>query len=383
MKFVHCADVHLHPEHPKRMEALRTVCEKTEECDADLLVIAGDLFDTNSAATQLRPQVRSMFEEFSFPVLIVAGNHDEDAYGEGVMYGEKVSAISGDAVQAVDYGGISFVGLPFVRGRRASEVLESVKSESDKCRVLVAHASFFASDPRWASIPLALREEEPDEFAMVQEDIASQRATYVALGHWHQPTDPPLLLEDTQVAYAGSISPVSRKELGRRKIALVEAEKGEQAQVSFLRLEGVAYNLFESWFVVMGQEEKLLHEIEGFLNGEQADRMADLTLEVKGYLQSSEVEFQSRLRGLCSQQRDRWRSINPEFKAVRFGVGVRPAIEQFLQNMGTFEGLETAVIFSDAELLSIARDLLNNASDNLKVQALSYGLRAFEEVAGR
>jgi len=383
MKFVHCADVHLHPQRQERLEALQRVCEKTREWGADLLMIAGDLFDSNPAAAALRVEVRRLFDSLSFPVLIVAGNHDEESYSEGVTYGERVTVVGGETARVVEYGGIPFLCLPFVRGRRANELMESVSGECDYCRAIVAHASFFAADPRWAGIPLKLREEEPQEFAMVQEDVVSRRVGYVALGHWHQPTDPPLQLEDTLVAYCGTPCPTSRKELGRRKIALIELEENGPPTVSFEILQGVPFNITQPWFVVMGQEEKTLNEIEAFLKGECADPFADLTIGVKGYLETGEPEFKHRLEQLCDSQRDRWHTISPEFSAVHFEIGKRPAIQQFLECIEDIEAPAADRIFEEPELRAIAQDLLNSKLTDVKADALSYGIRAFSEVIGR
>jgi DNA repair exonuclease SbcCD nuclease subunit len=86
---IHTADIHLTPDDPERMDALRTVLERAENNDVDVVTIGGDLFDSDVAAEQLRESLRELFSDRSYPILTIPGNHDADAFRSNLFFGES------------------------------------------------------------------------------------------------------------------------------------------------------------------------------------------------------------------------------------------------------------------------------------------------------
>lgn len=388
MRIVHTGDVHLDPAHPERLNALRQVCKQAAELQAGLLIIAGDLFDSESAATQLRPDVRSLFDALPFDLLLVAGNHDEDAYPEGAAYGERVTVVPGEeGILVHEFGDLPFTALPFHRGRRAGDVLAGFEGPA---LILVAHASFFTSDPHWSAIPREIQEEEPEEagteFSLLQEDVAAKGFAYVALGHWHQPMEPPIRVGDTQIAYCGSTYPLSRREIGRRKFALVDVDGNGTASVSFVPIDGVPYVVEHELFVVFGQEEQALAQVRTMLAGDEASPLATLYLRVEGYLAITEQDFRRELQAVVQAGGSAWGHVQPDFRAIQVDVAGQDALAQFLESL---EGIsvpdisDISAIFSEPELQEIALRLLQDDPRGLKADALALGLRAFQDVRGR
>ena len=112
MKILHTADVHIREKDDERWQALAHLLELGKAHQINVLVIAGDLFDSPSAAEMLRPGLRELFANCPFTTLLIPGNHDVDAFPEGVFLGEKV-IIFRDIFTPVHHDGVSFWGFPY------------------------------------------------------------------------------------------------------------------------------------------------------------------------------------------------------------------------------------------------------------------------------
>ena len=98
MKILHTADVHLHTEHPRRLEALQEAGQSGPEENIDLLLIAGDLFDDHQQAELLRGETRRLFSNLPYKVLAIPGNHDERAFSQDSFWGADFSALPNSLV---------------------------------------------------------------------------------------------------------------------------------------------------------------------------------------------------------------------------------------------------------------------------------------------
>jgi metallophosphoesterase superfamily enzyme len=111
MKILHTADVHLNDTIGERWQALVTVVAQAEVQAADVIVIAGDLFDHNIDARRLKSELRGVFDQYSGRVLIIPGNHDAGGIRPGDYYGERVTIMTSE--DAVDIEDCRFLGMPF------------------------------------------------------------------------------------------------------------------------------------------------------------------------------------------------------------------------------------------------------------------------------
>ena len=83
MKILHTADLHLKAlnnssgagTHPERMEAFHNIIEVGKKEKIDLLIIAGDLFDSNEDGNQLRSQLRQILSDLPFKIIIIPKNY--------------------------------------------------------------------------------------------------------------------------------------------------------------------------------------------------------------------------------------------------------------------------------------------------------------------
>jgi len=393
MRFVHTSDVHLHPDKPERFEALRLVWQQAAELRCDALLIAGDLFDSADAADRLRSPVRELFESRSeLRVVIVAGNHDAPAYPPGADYGKNVLVATKPFTFAVS-DEIDLVAVPYSLELRPAEILRSLKLPSDRSSILLTHGSFFA-DP-WAHVYRGLQESgEGNDFAWFPHDVAEKGFGYVALGHWHQPTEPMLHYGETVVAYSGTPCSIARDEVGCRRVVLVDTDGRSDDRpygrtnfhCRFVELAQAPHYLRPErpWFVVPGQEDRILEEIHHYLET-HANPAARVVLDVDGFLREGESVFRRRLHELLAKFESQYREpAEVNFHSVQLEISSLPAVSHFLQALqgvdprkllsldAVFEKKDPAVLRTLAEA-----ELCNPELVSL---ALRFGIQAFNTV---
>jgi len=75
-RILHTADLHIAFPHDKACHGLEAVVNLAIKSRADLLLIAGDLFDHNRIEGELLEFVREQFRRLPIPVVVLPGNHD-------------------------------------------------------------------------------------------------------------------------------------------------------------------------------------------------------------------------------------------------------------------------------------------------------------------
>jgi DNA repair exonuclease SbcCD nuclease subunit len=92
MKFIHTADWHLGSIYRKlgpragesmqwRLDAVRRVFDLAAEKRADFVLVAGDVFDTDTPSPQVMKQAVELLRDAPAPTYLIAGNHDPCAEG--------------------------------------------------------------------------------------------------------------------------------------------------------------------------------------------------------------------------------------------------------------------------------------------------------------
>lgn len=299
------ADLHLHADNAEDgLEVLRWICRRVRERESDGLLVGGDLFDSGAAGRDLAGTVDDLFREElgDRPVVMVAGNHDENLSELGWTGAVKVLG-EGETATLRD-GTTSLVvhGLPYLRGRNVYRPSEA-EEDPAVAHVLLAHASYLT--PRHAHLLEWLGEEEENAFLLHEEDLRGRGYEHVLLGHWHghQPLggDPP-------ATYVGSPIPASRREIGPKKI-LDGTVSGDA-----LSLEPAPVECPPGWFyegmqetVVPGHEDAFLEELERDLP--EPNPGCELLLEVSGYTAEEPSGFRRRLEERVADHAGDFRTI--------------------------------------------------------------------------
>ena len=231
IKFLHAADLHLDapfsalsPEQAaaRRQEQRALLTELAEAAnaqDCDVVLLAGDLFDSSSASEQTLLALRRALASIHAPVFISPGNHDCLLPGSAYLtesWPENVHIFKTDTIEAVElpeknlrvYG----AGFP---ARFCPALLEGFAAKDDgRTNLMVVHGN-----PTQPSSPYN---------PILPAQIAQSGLSYLALGHIHQASG---LL--TAGAYLGRITDAGVQldllPLPGRKYEILRVDAGDDA----------------------------------------------------------------------------------------------------------------------------------------------------------
>lgn len=246
IKFLHAADLHLDspfsgltPEQAtqRRAEQRAMVSELVELCNreaCDLMLLAGDLFDSDNAFQQTIEALQHAFSACRAQILIAPGNHDY--YTPGSPYAvtqwpRNVHIFSTPAPTAYPLPalGCTVWGAAFTQPT-SEGLLESFRVADDGLvNLMVLHG-----DPQTPTSPY-----NPISAAQ----IAASGLTYLALGHIHQCG---MAQTAGSTTYAWPGCPMGRgfDETGPKGV-LIGTIRGTQCQVRFQPLTGRRYEILE------------------------------------------------------------------------------------------------------------------------------------------
>ena len=75
IRILHTSDIHIAGDTPS-LEGLRAVVAKALELDVDIVLVAGDLFDSARVGEETVALTLSELQRFGRPVVVIPGNHD-------------------------------------------------------------------------------------------------------------------------------------------------------------------------------------------------------------------------------------------------------------------------------------------------------------------
>lgn len=230
LTILHAADFHLDSPFSalspalatKRREEQRTLLQRLADCavqrKADLVLLAGDLFDTGTIYRETAQALRECLGQMPCPVLIAAGNHDY--YCDSSPYAtldwpENVHIFTGEQIEAVEFPALrcTVYGSAFTAPHRADFPLTAFQAQGRE---------------GWINL-MCLHGEvgtEGDYAPITKREIANSGLDYLALGHVHQYSD--LQREgDTFWAYSGCPEGRGFDELGEKGAICVQFESGK------------------------------------------------------------------------------------------------------------------------------------------------------------
>ena len=189
IKFLHTADLHLDapfaalsPEQAaarrqEQRELLTELAEAANTHDCDLVLLAGDLFDSAGASDETLLALRRALASIRAPVFISPGNHDCLLPGSAYLterWPENVHIFKTDAIGAVELPEkqLRVYGAGFT-ARHERPLLEGFRAKADGwTNLMVLHG-----DATQAASPYN---------PITPEQLAASGLAYLALGHIHQ-----------------------------------------------------------------------------------------------------------------------------------------------------------------------------------------------------
>ncbi len=279
MRILHTADLHIREYNDPRWHTLRRIIDLGKSENADALVISGDLFESSTNAHKLRPKFRELFKDSKLPVLIISGNHDADAYSEGIYLGDSVALIQ-DLFSPLEIEGVFFWGFPY-QDLAEEETLEALHRAADKVdesatNILLFHGELLDITEGWTHYGEEGRQRYlPVKLSYFQE-LPWQ---YILAGHFHTTFDVHQFKEGAFFIYPGSPISITRRELGIRHVNLFSVGEPPRAlplDAPYYEKLGISLNALERQNPMtlitakldqLPENAHLLVEIGGFFNG--------------------------------------------------------------------------------------------------------------------
>jgi DNA repair exonuclease SbcCD nuclease subunit len=323
MRFLHTADLHLKKDTPQRHEILDWLIAKAEELKVDYILIAGDLFDSDTDATLLRHEVRKKFESSPCRFLIIPGNHDACSFGPEYEYGSNVVQLVGMPFELLQIQGLKVCGVPYQDTRFS----QSVKNAPDNIDILIAHGTLY--DP---SFIFPLLEDRETEYMPVFPIDLENTARYVAMGHLHTNCIE-LQYEGTRAVYPGSPIAIDSKCVGMRHFYLLDIDENDM-KVEKHEVEIAAYWLTKEFFVYPGVEKTILDGIEDYLRNIGDTRVMP-SVTVTGYVGENEKEYLDLLSGIQKRHANRFQDLRINTDIQSWGtLMTNPLIQSFVARTG-------------------------------------------------
>lgn len=231
LRFVHTSDLHLdaflgsndaHAINRRNLmrDAFAKVVETTDELEADALLIAGDIFDSNRA----RPETIAWFAEqcaaiAPMPVIAINGNHD--ALGSASVYRHQALFAVANLHLVLDTPGrlVTIDALDLVVwGRAFAESdwefrpLDGLPEREDgRWHVALAHGHY-------------VRSEQDHHRSMLIRPSEIERSgwDYFALGHWEPHVD--VTTNGVPAVYSGAPMPISEANTKAGHVVVVDCD---------------------------------------------------------------------------------------------------------------------------------------------------------------
>ena len=227
IKIIHGADFHLDspfsgltPERAsQRREEQRELLDRlaalAREKEANLVLLAGDLLDSEHVYRETAQALRDALSSIPCPVFIAPGNHDfysRRSVWATLDWPDNVHIFSSAALERMELPGCTLWGRAFTDAHQTVSPLEGLTVPDDgRVHIACLHGCVGTEDNYG---PIALQ------------DIAASGLDYLALGHVHQGTG--LQKEgNTFWAYPGCPEGRGFDELGEKGVLYVEAEPGK------------------------------------------------------------------------------------------------------------------------------------------------------------
>ncbi len=209
-----------------RIDAIATLGKLAIERDAQFIIVAGDVFESNQLSRQTLMRTLDALESLPVPVFLLPGNHDPldgasifataefDASGDHIIVLKDTQPVPVPGV-----AGVEVVGAPWRTKHPGSdlchEMAQALEPAHDIIRIAVAHGQVDTLSPD-TSRP------EIINLARVEKAIDARKFHYVGLGDRHSVTE----VGDTgRVRYSGAPVATAFDEVDPNKALLVQLQR--------------------------------------------------------------------------------------------------------------------------------------------------------------
>ena len=248
IRILHGADLHLDSpfqglsrdqaiaRREEQRQLLMRLGELAVDREADILLLAGDLFDSENTYHETAEQICAVLSELPMPVFIAPGNHDPytpRSAWERIPFGDNVHVFTGETAECVSLPelGLRVWGSAFTGRHRAAPLASFKAPERDEntLDVMVLHGE--VGNPASDYGPIGA------------DELSASGMDYVALGHIHTSSG---ICRAGETFYAWPGCPEGRgfDETGEKGVLLVELEAGA-CRGEFIPLGKRRYKILE------------------------------------------------------------------------------------------------------------------------------------------
>lgn len=227
MIIVHTSDLHLGSALTARLNGEKLRQRRTELRDtfmniveeatlrgARLVIIAGDLFDTEKVTHRLKEEVLSIIRGAGdIDFLYLSGNHEGQTLLDGSVALPDNLRVFGEEWTYFDYGFVTVAG----RNRLGRDLFEGLVLDGERKNIVVLHG--------------ALAERSGDDTVGLK-DARERGIDYMALGHYHSFSKTPIDARGIAV-YSGTPEGRGFDEIGKCGISVIDTD-GVNLSVKFL-----------------------------------------------------------------------------------------------------------------------------------------------------
>ena len=187
---VHSSDLHVDHDYTARLHGgdgtagLHCVLAAARDLAADVVLLAGDTFDSHRVPQNLIEQAAAVIGAAALPVIILPGNHDP-AIASAVYRGGALAAVKNLHVIGVTHDeAIAFPDLSLeIWGRPHRDYddmipFETVRARRSRWLIAMAHGHYEPKPDRGIG--------PRPSWLIGDDEIAATGADYVALGHWNR-----------------------------------------------------------------------------------------------------------------------------------------------------------------------------------------------------
>ena len=350
VKFIHSSDwqlgmmrAFLSPEATSRfsqarVDAITTLGELAKQHEAQFIIVAGDVFESNQLSRQTLGRAVDALESLPVPIFLLPGNHDPlDAASifstkEFVGIAEHIIVLRDmDPVAVPGVPGVEVVGAPWRTKHPNSDLCrdlaDSLESANDIIRIAVAHGQVDTLSPD-PSRP------EVINLANAEQAIQDNKFHYLGLGDRHSVTK---IGNTGRVHYSGAPVATAFDEANPNKAMLVELERDGDCRVEPLEVgawtfiaEERAMNgpedlaVFEKWLNEIPNKERTAIKVgfQGSINlataaalDEIMDSKAELFASLRQRERTTDLaivpdEFDQDSVSLSGYARDTWNELH-------------------------------------------------------------------------
>jgi DNA repair exonuclease SbcCD nuclease subunit len=182
---VHSSDLHIDTSRvTERFHPLCRVLDTARGVEADIVLLAGDIFDHNRMPLDLLDRTARLLDDVRIPVIILPGNHDcltaDSVYrrgGIGDPANVHVLGVHAEEAVALPEFDLEVWGRAHFDYKNMSPLSES-RPRTTARQIAIAHGHWVRTEA-----------DRHRAWLISDAEIAATGADYVALGHWPQATE--------------------------------------------------------------------------------------------------------------------------------------------------------------------------------------------------